>query len=88
MIFSLHMQTYTATITSQGQITIPAVIRRLLRMEETRKVALRADGNEVIIRPLRDILEFRGIFASKKRRRFSRVAERRAFEEALAKGEA
>lgn len=67
-------------------MTIPVDIRRLLGLEKTRKAIVRADGGKLVVEPVRDILEFCGIFASKKKS--SRAAERRAFEEALARGEA
>lgn len=78
--------TYYVSLTSQGQMSIPAKLRRQLGLEKTRKVMVRADEGKLIVEPVRDILELRGVFASKKK--FSRAAERRAFEEALARGEA
>ncbi|OGG29850.1 hypothetical protein A3A63_04220 [Candidatus Gottesmanbacteria bacterium RIFCSPLOWO2_01_FULL_46_9] len=80
------MQTYTVSITSQGQMSIPADLRRQLGLEKTRKAIVHADGRKLVIEPVRDILDFCGIFASKKKS--SRAVERRAFEEALARGEA
>ncbi len=78
--------TYYVTITSQGQITIPIDIRRALGLEKAGKAVVREDAGKMVVEPVPDILSFYGVFASKKRG--SRVAERRAFEDALAKGEA
>lgn len=76
----MYMYKYI-TITSQGQITIPVSFRRKFALHTSTKAIIRADGDRVVIEPIPDILALRGVFASKKR--FSRAAERRAFEEAL-----
>lgn len=75
---------YFVTITSQGQLTIPAAIRKELSLDVTRKVVIRSENNSVVIEPVRDISEFKGIFATAKR--YTREQERKAFEEALAHG--
>ncbi len=69
-------------------MSIPAALRRQLGLEKTRKAVVRSDGEELVVTPVRDILDLQGVFASKKKKRVSRAAERRAFEEALARGEA
>lgn len=80
----MYMQQYI-TLTSQGQVTIPVDFRRKFFPDKSNKAIIRADGDRMVIEPVPDILSLRGVFASKKR--FSRATERRAFEEALAKGE-
>ncbi len=45
---------YTVTVTSQGQITIPAAVRRALKLtgsERTISLSLHADTGEVTFRP-------------------------------------
>ena len=74
------------TITSQGQISIPAKIRRKFSMDKTKKVLLDVVDGKIIITPEKEIDELMGIFKTKKRIPF-KVA-RKAFEEALGRGEA
>lgn len=79
---------YTVSITSQGQMTIPADIRLALGLQKASKAIVSTDGGKMVVEPEPDILSLYGVFASKKRKRVSRAAERRLFEDALAKGEA
>lgn len=51
---------YTVTITSQGQISIPAKIRRQLGLDKTKKALLTVEENRVIIEPVKDLLELAG----------------------------
>jgi AbrB family looped-hinge helix DNA binding protein len=44
--------TYTATITSKGQITIPRLVRQLLN---TSTVEIEVKGEEVILRPVQSV---------------------------------
>lgn len=74
------------TVTSQGQITIPAKIRRKYKFDKNRKVVLVDEGEKLSITHIPDILSFRGIFKTKKRIPFRKT--RAMFEEALSKGEA
>lgn len=69
-------------------MTIPVNIRRALGFQKAGKAMVRADAGKMVVEPEQDILSLYGVFASKTRKRVSRAAERRAFEEALAKGEA
>jgi AbrB family looped-hinge helix DNA binding protein len=54
------------TVTTRGQLTLPAKIRRALRLGTRRKVrvAMTEDGI-VTLRPLPDVLSFYGSLASK-----------------------
>lgn len=74
------------TITSQGQMTIPAKIRRKYNFDKNRKVVLVDEGEKLVITNIPDILTFRGIFKTKKRIPFGKA--RAMFEKALAQGEA
>lgn len=56
---------YLVSITSQGQISIPASIRRSLRMDKSKKVVVRQEGDKVIMEPVRDLLELKGVFKHK-----------------------
>jgi AbrB family looped-hinge helix DNA binding protein len=80
--------TYIVSITSQGQMTIPAEIRLALGLQKASKAIVSTVGGKMVVEPEPDIMDLYGAFASKNRKRVSRAAERRAFEDALAKGEA
>lgn len=74
---------YAVTITSQGQVTIPADIRRLLGLNKSRKAQVVAENGAVVIRPVRDIMEFAGAFKTKKK--FSAKKIREGFGDYLAR---
>ncbi len=78
--------TYTVSITSQGQMSIPIDIRRALRLDKMKKATVTLQGNMMVVKPIVDIESLMGIFHSNKR--FTRKQEREAFENALAHGEA
>lgn len=80
--------TYTVSITSQGQFTIPIDIRRALGLQKASKAIVRIDESKMVVEVVPDILSLYGVFASKIRKRVSRAVERRLFEDALAKGDA
>ncbi|MDF1489913.1 AbrB/MazE/SpoVT family DNA-binding domain-containing protein [Tessaracoccus caeni] len=52
------MTTYT-TITSKGQITLPAEARRALNLRPGQKVAVRVEGDHLVIDPPQDIAALR-----------------------------
>jgi AbrB family looped-hinge helix DNA binding protein len=51
---------YSATVTSQGQITIPAIIRRGLGLKKLQKVILTLKDNFVIMEPEPNIMQLSG----------------------------
>lgn len=51
------MREVTATVTSKGQITLPAEVRRLLGLKPQDKLVFAIDGNEVRLQPARFTLE-------------------------------
>lgn len=57
--------TYTVTITSQGQISIPAKIRRKFGFDKTGKALVYVEDKKIIIEPTRNFLELEGAFKSK-----------------------
>ena len=59
--------TYTVTITSQGQITIPADVRRLLKLDKQMKALIEVKENTMVLTPEPDVLSLCGIFKSKKK---------------------
>lgn len=52
-------------ITSQGQISIPAKIRKNLGFEKTNKAIARTLGNKLILEPAPDILTLAGLLKHK-----------------------
>lgn len=55
----------TVSITSQGQITIPAAMRRALNLEKHNKASVHLEENKIIVKPVTDILELGGIIEDK-----------------------
>lgn len=55
----MHMQSYI-TITSQGQITIPAAMRQALKINPPQKTLVNLVGNQVIIEPIPDLKQLKG----------------------------
>lgn len=51
---------YTVSITSQGQISIPAKIRRALGLDIYRKAMVSMEGKNIIIEPVDDLLALSG----------------------------
>lgn len=78
--------TYTVSITSQGQMSIPAPLRRKYNFTAAQKATVVDNGEGLFIKPIKDASYFMGIFKTNKR--LTRKQEREAFEAALARGEA
>lgn len=57
--------TYLVSITSQGQISIPAAIRRKLGLSTKEKALVTTDGLRVLIEPVEDIFALEGALAHK-----------------------
>ncbi|MBU0569290.1 AbrB/MazE/SpoVT family DNA-binding domain-containing protein [Patescibacteria group bacterium] len=74
---------YTVSITSQGQISIPAPIRRKLGLDKKRKVSVSLQDGKIVLEPSKDLLDFAGTFKTKKKGTPSQI--RKAFGEYLAK---
>ena len=75
---------YTATITSQNQLTIPVEVTRLLNLGKTKKVSIEVSDKKMIVTPEPDIEELCGIFKSKKK--YSWKQEKKFIEEGWANG--
>lgn len=52
--------TYTVSITSQGQISIPVVLRRKLGLDKNKKAIVSEGKGEIIIKPVKDFLALKG----------------------------
>ncbi len=53
------------SITSQGQITIPAVFRRLLGLDQYRKALVRAENKRIVVEPIPDLMSLAGSLQNK-----------------------
>ena len=59
--------TFTATITSQGQLNIPIKVRRLLDLEKTQKAIVTVKSGKLIVEPVKDLFELGGSFKTTKK---------------------
>lgn len=59
------MNQQIVSITSQGQITIPAFMRRSLNLDEYNKASVKKENNKIIIEPIPDFLDLGGSLKSK-----------------------
>ncbi|MDO8570383.1 MAG: AbrB/MazE/SpoVT family DNA-binding domain-containing protein [Candidatus Daviesbacteria bacterium] len=73
---------YTVSITSQGQISIPVKLRRLLGLDKYNKAIISENAGKLIVEPVGDILSLGGTFKTKKRLPFRKIHE--GFEQYLA----
>lgn len=58
---------YTVSITSQGQISIPAAIRRQLGLDKLKKALVSVADKKIMIEPVEDFLEMIGSFKTDKK---------------------
>lgn len=56
---------YTVTITSQGQISIPAKLRKELSLAKKDKALVKREGKRIIIEPIPDLLSLKGSLSHK-----------------------
>lgn len=73
------------TITSQGQISIPASLRKRFGFDKQKKAIIEADRDKIIVKPIPDILKLRGVFKTKKKIPYRKL--RRLLDDAWASGE-
>ena len=58
---------YTVSITSQGQVSIPAKIRRKLGLEQKGKALVSEENGKMIIEPVSDLLDLSGSLKTRKK---------------------
>ena len=58
---------YIVSVTSQGQISIPARFRRELGLEKTKKAIVSKEGSKLILEPVKDLLELGGTLRTNKK---------------------
>lgn len=65
--------TYTATITSKGQITIPRLARQALK---TSTIEIEIQGEEVILRPVQSVAGSLAQYATQRTEDFSTIRDK------------
>lgn len=58
---------YTVSITSQGQISIPAKLRGLFNLQSTNKATVIPTTDGILIRPVVDFMELSGSLVTNKK---------------------
>jgi len=58
---------YTVSITSQGQMSIPAEIRRLLGLEKQQKALVSVRAGKMLVEPVSDFFDLAGSVKSSKK---------------------
>ena len=58
---------YTVSITSQGQISIPIDLRRKFGLDKIKRATVTEREGEIIIKPVKDLLELGGSFKTNKK---------------------
>lgn len=59
--------TYTVSITSQGQISIPIKIRRALGLAKKKKAFVFMEDGKITVEPIKDLLELEGSLKTNKK---------------------
>ncbi len=59
--------TYTVSITSQGQLSIPAKLRRELGLEKSKKAIVSEENGKLIVEPIKDLLDLGGSIKTNKK---------------------
>jgi AbrB family looped-hinge helix DNA binding protein len=50
-----------AQVSDKGQITLPAKVRKSLGIRARSKMDVRVEGNEVVLRPVKSVMELSGV---------------------------
>ena len=66
---------YTVSITSQGQMSIPMPLRRMLGLDKGVKALVSAQDGKLIVEPVRDFLELAGTFKTRKKYSAKKIRE-------------
>ncbi|OGD81448.1 hypothetical protein A3A54_01595 [Candidatus Curtissbacteria bacterium RIFCSPLOWO2_01_FULL_39_62] len=71
-----------ASVTSQGQVSIPAKIRKKLKLDKRKRVIITEENGKILMEPIKDILELAGSLKAPKN--IKAYQGREAFENYLA----
>lgn len=75
----------TIKLSDKGQITLPAAVRRTLRLEPHNRFSVELRDDEIVLRPVKPITELHGLFRAYARsRKVAWQTERRQMEKAVA----
>ena len=74
-----------ATVSSKGQITLPAGARRALGIKTHDRVVVEVSNGAILIRPVRDFFELKGFLGKASSRREEREAMMRAVADHVAR---
>ena len=74
---------YTVSITQQGQISIPASLRKSLGLNRSKKALVYEQGGKILIDPVIDLLSLKGSLKTNKKISSEKI--RTEFEQYLAK---
>ena len=58
---------YTVSITSQGQMSIPAKLRRQLGLDKSKRAFVSEQNGKIVVEPIRDLLELKGSLKTNKK---------------------
>ncbi len=58
---------FTTTVTQKGQVTIPAMIRKMVDIKPRQKVNVSIENNTVVIQPAVDFFSLQGSLKTKKK---------------------
>jgi len=75
-----------ATLSSKGQITLPAAARRMMGLNAGDRVAIEARGEEIVVRRARDFFALQGYLGRALPRERERGVVRRAVARAPGRG--
>lgn len=81
ILSNTYMQVFT-TVTQKGQVTLPKVMRDLLRIQPYDMVSVEQHNQSIIIRPKNDILDLAGTLKPRKNADKSPLQARDAMEQA------
>ena len=73
---------YTVSITSQGQISIPAPLRKKLGLNKFNKALISEKEGKMLVEPIKDLLDLKGSLKTSKVANSSQI--RQAFEDYIA----
>lgn len=59
--------TYTVSITRQGQMSIPASIRKQLSLKNKPKASVSVQNGKIVVEPVGDFMDLAGTFRTKKK---------------------
>lgn len=75
LAYHYYNMRFTVSITSQGQISIPAKLRRSLNLSTSGKAVVSASNGKIVVEPVKDLLLLRGSLKTKKKISSQKIRE-------------